>query len=151
MTRHTSSAEFERDICALADLPRASLIERWRRLYRYSPPKGISTQLMVRALAFEMQVRRYGGLKPTVVRRLDKIADGKPGIATKVVPRAPALDPGARLIREWNGVSHMVDVTDHGFEWRGERYRSLSEIAREITGARWSGPRFFGLSGRVAQ
>ena len=61
------------------------------------------------------------------------------------------LDPGARLVREWNGVSHTVDVTDHGFEWRGERYGSLSAIAREITGARWSGPRFFGLNGRAAQ
>ncbi len=104
---------------------------------------------MVRAIAYEMQARYYGGLKSAIVRRLDKIAGGKTGGEAKDAPRAIVLDPGARLIREWNGVTHTVDVTDDGFEWQDQRYGSLSEIAREITGARWSGPRFFGLNGRA--
>ncbi len=137
-------------IGALADLPRLALVERWQGLYGADPPKGISRRMLVRAIAYEMQARHYGGLRPAVVRQLDKIADGKTGGEAESAPRAPVLDPGARLIREWNGVTHSVDVTDDGFEWRGERYGSLSEIAREITGARWSGPRFFGLNGRAA-
>jgi hypothetical protein len=64
-------------------------------------------------------------------------------------PAGPALKPGGRLIREWNGVTHIVDVTDVGFVWRGETWRSLSSIAREITGAHWSGPRFFSLNGKA--
>ena len=101
---------------------------------------------MVRAIAYEMQARHYGELKSAIVRQLEKIASDK----TEGAPRALVLDPGARLIREWNGVTHTVDVTDDGFEWKGEQYGSLSAIAREITGARWSGPRFFGLNGRAA-
>ncbi len=150
MGRQMSSAELERDIDILAGLPRADLVERWKELYRVGPPKGISTRLMVRAIAYEMQARHYGGLRPAVVRQLDKIARGDTRGKVESAPRAPALEPGARLVREWNGVTHTVDVIDDGFEWQDRRYGSLSEIARLITGARWSGPRFFGLNGRAA-
>ena len=71
--------------------------------------------------------------------------------AGKDRPASPKLRSGGRLVREWNGVSHVVDVTDAGYLWRGERHRSLSAIARAITGAHWSGPRFFGLTGRSGQ
>ena len=149
MGRHMTSAELEREIGGLAGLPRADLIERWQKLYRSDPPKGLSSQLLIGAITYEMQARRYGGLRAAVVRQLDKIARGD--ISDQAgAPTPPVLDPGARLVREWNGVNHTVDVTDHGFEWRGKKYGSLSEIAREITGARWSGPRFFGLNGRAA-
>ena len=150
MGRQMSSAELEREIGMLAGLPRADLVERWKELYRVDPPKGISTRLMVRAIAYEMQARHYGGLRPAVVRQLDKIARGDTRGKVESAPRAPALEPGARLVREWNGVTHTVDVIDDGFEWQDQRYGSLSEIARLITGARWSGPRFFGLNGRAA-
>ena len=149
MGRHSTSNTLEREIGTLADLPRADLVERWKVLCRSDPPRGISTRLMVRAIAYEMQARQYGGLKSALVRRLDKIAGGKTGGKAEDAPRALALDPGTRLVREWNGVTHTVDVTDLGLEWRGKRYGSLSEIAREITGARWSGPRFFGLNGKA--
>ena len=145
-----SSAELEREIGPLADLPRTDLAERWKYLYRSDPPRGISTRLMVRAIAFEMQAKHYGGLKSAIVRRLDRIAGGGTGGEAGSAARAPALDSGARLVREWNGVTHTVDVTDDGFEWQDQQYGSLSEIAREITGARWSGPRFFGFNGRAA-
>ena len=146
MGRQISGTELERAISALADLPRADLVERWQELYGCDPPKGTSMDFMVRAIAYEMQAECYGGLKPAVVRRLDRIAGGK----SESAPKTPALDPGARLVREWNGATHTVDVTDEGFEWRGETYGSLSAIAREITGAVWSGPRFFGLRRRTA-
>ena len=101
---------------------------------------------MVRAIAYEMQAKCYRGLRPAVARRLDKVAGGE----TENTPKTPALNPGTRLFREWNGATHTVDVTDDGFEWRGETYGSLSAIAWQITGARWSGPRFFGLRRRTA-
>ena len=85
-----------------------------------------------------------------MVRQLDKFARGDTRGKVESAPRAPSLEPGARLVREWNGVTHTVDVIDDGFEWQDQRYGSLSEIARLITGARWSGPRFFGLNGRAA-
>lgn len=150
MGRRLLGSEFERELGTLAGLPRANLVERWKALRRIAPPKGISTPLMIRAIAYEVQARHYGGLRPAVKRRLDKIAGGQTGGAADGAARAPVLDPGVRLVREWNGVTHTVTVTDDGFEWQGHRYGSLSEIAREITGARWSGPRFFGLNGSAA-
>jgi hypothetical protein len=140
------SAELEKRISTLADLSRTDLVERWQELYGCDPPKGTSMDFMVRAISSEMQAKHYGGLRPVVARRLNKIAGG----VTEVAPKTLALNPGARLVREWNGATHTVDVTDDGFEWRGKVYGSLSAIAREITGAVWSGPRFFGLSRRIA-
>ena len=150
MARQDASNDLEQEISDLAGLPRVDLVERWQGLYRVDPPKGISTRLMVRAIAHEMQVKRYGRLKAAVVRQLAKIARGDVGGKAGSTARSPVLDPGARLVREWNGVTHTVDVTDDGFQWQDQRYGSLSEIAREITGARWSGPRFFGLNGSTA-
>ena len=138
--------EIEREIGALAGLPRADLVERWRGLYRASPPKGISRRMMVRAIAYEVQAKRYGGLKPAVGRRLQRIATGLVAGDRVTINAASKLKPGARLVREWNGATHVVEVLDDGFIWNGERHSSLSAIARAITGARWSGPRFFGLT-----
>ncbi len=135
----------EHEIAALADMARPGLVERWEALYRTAPPKGMSRGFLIRAVAYGVQVKRYGGLKPASARRLLQIAaDGSAGKPTRKT--APALQPGARLIREWNGVHHMIEATDRGFIWNGERYRSLSAVARAITGARWSGPRFFGIA-----
>ncbi|NJN06321.1 MAG: DUF2924 domain-containing protein, partial [Rhodobacteraceae bacterium] len=80
-----------------------------------------------------------GGLPRGFVGKLQKAVRDDRGTTS------PALKPGGRLIREWNGVTHAVDVVEGGFLWKGQRYTSLSPIARAITGARWSGPRFFGL------
>ena len=139
-------AKLEREIDALADLARAELIERWWEHYRSVSPKGISRSLLIRGIAYEMQAKRYGGLKPATDRQLQKLAGGAADgdhVGRKVSAK---LKPGARLIREWNGVSHVVEVIEGGFVWNGDRHRSLSAIARAITGARWSGPRFFGLT-----
>jgi len=143
--RETDSA-LEREIGALADLPRTALVERWQALYRTDPPKGLSRRLLILGIAYRMQAKRYGGLMPTVRRRL---AGNGGGCATpdrnKLKPSVK-LAPGTRLIREWNGKPHVVDVADGQFIWNGTRYRSLSAIARAITGAHWSGPRFFGVT-----
>ena len=139
-------ARVEGEIGELSNLSRPELLERWQKLHGAEPPKGISRALLIRAIAYATQAKRYGRLKPVVARRLQKGADGPlRGNETKV-GSSPKLQPGTRLIREWNGSTHVVEVVDGGFVWSGERHRSLSAIARTITGARWSGPRFFGLS-----
>ena len=131
-------------IAALGDFDAARLRAEWRRLYRTEPPR-LSRDLMVRAIAYKMQERVLGGLGAAVRSKLRTLAQrletdndlgSTPGIRLK---------PGARLVREWHGRSHVVVVLEDGFEYDGKRYRSLSEIARAITGAHWSGPRFFGL------
>ncbi len=146
MTRAPVCAKLEGESAALADLPRPGLIDRWQALYGASPPKGLSRRLLILAIAYRMQVKRYGGMTPAARRRLRKAAD------EEAVPRepktngAPRVATGTRLIREWNGVTHVVDAVDGGFIWHGARYGSLSAVARAIIGARWSGPRFFGVT-----
>jgi hypothetical protein len=138
-----SEAEFEREIARLCDLPRHQLIERWRRATRGEPPKGISTVLLRRALAYEVQARRWRGLGQATRRLLRRKTGGSGGDASTkrtTMPRA-----GDRLVREWNGRTYLVDVVEGGFLMEGTVYRSLSAVAYAITAARWSGPRFFGL------
>lgn len=142
--------DIEREIGVLADLPRYDLVERWRGIYSSRPPKGISRRMMMRAIAYEMQAKIYGRLKPAVSRQLHRIVTGLVAGEPVTIKATSGLKPGARLIREWNGSTHVVDVVDDGFIWNGERHSSLSAIARSITGARWSGPRFFGLISGVA-
>jgi hypothetical protein len=124
-------------------MDRAALIAAWVETFGAPVPKNLSAPFLRRFLAFEVQARRHGGLPARVRRELTRDP------AKQEKPKTPALKPGGRLIREWNGVSHVVDVAETGFDWRGNRYRSLSAIAREITGAHWSGPRFFGLKGEA--
>jgi len=123
----------------IATMERGALAGLWAEVIGGAPPRRLSTPFLRRILAYELQARRHGGLPADLQRRLASIAAGTDR------PASPRLRPGGRLIREWNGVSHVVDVTDDGYLWRGSRYRSLSAIARAITGAHWSGPRFFGL------
>lgn len=124
----------------VADMDRPALLRTWKDVFGTCPPKGLSQNMLRRFLAFELQVKQHGGLSKQAKAALA-------GSNSKMAKAAtPALKPGGRLIREWNGTTHIVDVTDDGFLWRGESWRSLSAIAREITGAHWSGPRFFGLA-----
>lgn len=131
-------------LSAITTLPRAALIDRWKAAYGRSPPKGISRSLLEHAAAHDLQVRAQGGLKPATRRALMAVPDQNPG--KPVPPTSPRrLVPGARLVRQWRGRTHSVEVLDQGFLWSGRRYGSLSAIARAITGTNWSGPRFFGL------
>ena len=94
----------------------------------------------------EIQTLQHGAL-PARVRAELRRGEGE----RKSRPASPGVKPGGRLLREWNGVTHIVEVCDDGYHWRGHRYRSLSAIAREITGAHWSGPRFFGLNRKLGR
>ncbi len=94
---------------------------------------------MRRFLAFEVQARTYGGLPRGFLKDLERL------VATGGTSPVTGLKPGGRLLREWNGVTHVVDIGEDGFRWNGQRHASLSSVARAITGARWSGPRFFGF------
>jgi len=129
-------------ISEIASMNRAALLALWEDVEGGAPPRRLSAPLMRQILAFDLQARVGRGLSPQVRKRLGDIAAGQDR------PKTPGLKPGGRLIREWNGVSHVVDVTEDGYLWRGDAYRSLSAIARAITGAHWSGPRFFGLAAR---
>ena len=148
MGRPITDIGLESEIAALGELSRPALVARWQKLCRADPPKGISQRLLIRGIAYEMQAKRYGGLKPATARRLRMISGGASDHVSRTT--APVLQPGARLIREWNGTTHVVEVIEDGYVWNGDRHRSLSAIARAITGARWSGPRFFGLSSEDA-
>lgn len=135
----------DRKLAELQGLDTPSLRSLWEEAYGRPPPKSLRRDLLVRALAYHVQEQAYGGLRKAARKQLARLAENGSG---KTVPPKPAparLKPGTRLLREWGGVVHQVTVLEDGFEHRGTRYTSLSQIAREITGARWSGPRFFGL------
>ena len=126
------------EVRALEALDLHGLREEWRRRYG-TPPRMRSTDLLARLLAWRIQADAFGGLDATTVRLLK--ADYLP-------PPVPRLAPGTQLCREWQGRRHEVDVLERGFRYAGTDYRSLSEIARAITGTRWNGLRFFGLRER---
>ena len=128
------------EITGLADLDRATLASRWKGLYGRPPPYKLSRQLMEKALAYEIQSKALGGMKASTRRALRSVLTGD-----KVPAPYRSVAPGTRLIREWNGRTYEIEVIEGGFVWQSQTWRSLSRIAREITGSNWSGPRFFGL------
>jgi hypothetical protein len=132
-------------LASLRTLGPEPLKARWRALYGTEPPPRISEDLLRRAVAYRLQERALGGLKPSTRQLLQRVADdGRSRRSTSAAP-ARKLGPGAVLIREWRGTTHQVTVLEDGVLFRGERYRSLSEVAHKITGSHWSGPLFFGL------
>jgi hypothetical protein len=132
----------------LARLSAATIFElrgEWRRLHRAPPPRRLSRDLLMRGITYKLQERLLGGLSQSLLRRLGRLnGESKASEAPKPAPSI-SLKPGTRLVRDWGGVTHTVLVQAQGFEWNGRRYRSLTVIAHKITGAHWSGPRFFGL------
>jgi Protein of unknown function (DUF2924) len=122
---------------ALPALSPDELRKEWRRIFRSQPPR-LSRDLLIRAIAYRIQELRYGGLSKATSRRLAALVEGRWSDG-KMVPE------GAQRIRAGTRRTHTVTVEEEGFSYAGRNYRSLSAIAREITGARWSGPRFFGL------
>jgi hypothetical protein len=134
---------------ALAEMNYDSLRAEWRRLYRAPPPKRVSRDLLMLGVGWKVQERAYGGLGVATKRRLADLAKTMERNGDVTRNRVARLKPGARLVREWRGEIHTVIVLEDGFEWKGTQWRSLSVIAREITGIHWSGPRFFGLNGKT--
>lgn len=139
------------EIGKLAGLDLFALRERWRALYGSEPPQRMSKELMMRAVAYRMQENAFGGLSRATKTRLmvAGASGGRPGAQVSRVRTDRTIKPGTKFLREWNGRTHEVmALADGSFAFRGTVYRSLSAIAREITGTRWSGPVFFGLEAR---
>jgi hypothetical protein len=132
--------DIEREIAALAELDRTALLEQWRMAFGRDAPPRLSRTLMQKAIAYDLQAKAFGGLSSRTRRALRAAAkaDGRSSLS-----KLPSR--GTRLIRVWHGTLHEIEVLEDGYLWRGERHRSLSAIARAITGTKWSGPRFFGL------
>jgi hypothetical protein len=125
----------EKEVAAQPKLGRAGLQQRWREVFKTAPPVAFTPDLLARGIAHRLQERADGRLEPTLARKLQSRAEGR-GAAR------PKLRTGNRLVRRWRGGTYVVDVTDDGFRYQETNYGSLSEIARLITGTRWSGPRF---------
>src|SRR5216684_3662177 len=141
------SEDLARDVAGLAALDAATLRQRWKALFGADPSPRVGRSLMVSAISYRIQERALGGLKPATQRLLDRIVEGRSEIALERIPKRRA-SAGTVLIREWRGVSHRVIVLNNDVVYRKRRYKSLSEVARAITGTRWSGPLFFGLTRR---
>ena len=134
-------ADFDLDaeLAALPGMASADMRERWTQLTGKPAPR-VRPALLRLALAWELQASWHGGLHRHTEQRLKALAHG----TEAALPR-----PGSRLVREWNGVLHTVTITEDGtITWNGQSWNSLSEVARAITGTRWSGPAFFGLKAR---
>ncbi|MCZ8018128.1 DUF2924 domain-containing protein [Novosphingobium sp.] len=139
-------ARIHEQLAGLAAMRPAKLRAEWRRLHRGQPlPEGMTGSQLMRSVAWRLQEKTLGGLPPARMRELDRLAEQLSVEGDIDVEGTRTLKPGTRLVRHWHGKVHCVTVLDHGFELEGRRYSSLTQIAREITGAAWSGPRFFGL------
>jgi hypothetical protein len=140
-----SHEALSRKLASLRSLPIKQLKQQWRTLYSSEPPLRVSRELLIRAVAYRIQEQALGGLRPSTRRLLERLAsDARSGRPLKLSPCAPA-SAGTVLMRDWQGITHEVKVLDRGVLYKRKRYRSLSEVARLITGSRWSGPLFFGL------
>jgi hypothetical protein len=133
------------EIASLSELGIDELRERWKAMFGKAPARDISRSFLTRAIAYRLQEKAFGGLKPSTQRLLAEFADNRANGSALAAAPSRIVQPGAVLVREWRGISHQVSVLEKGFCFRGKRYRSLSEVAREITGTQWSGPLFFGL------
>lgn len=145
-----SGTRLAEQLAALETMDAAGLREAWRRLYRVPPPPRLRRDLLLLAVGWKLQEQALGGLDAATRRRLAVLAASLSGEGRTPNAAAGRLKPGAKLIREWHGTVHSVTVLEEGYEWNGTRWSSLSAIAHRITGARWSGPRFFGLASGVA-
>ena len=146
--RKPGLSDIEAEIAGLLDRSTQELRLAWRQWRRTEPPLGLSRDLLIRALAHQLQEQSYGGVSRALRRRLQSLA-GASEKATMAVDPGLVLKTGTTLVRQWRGHPHTVLVQADGFEYDGRRYRSLTVIAEQITGAHWSGPRFFGVTKRA--
>lgn len=137
------------ELAALVTMSPAQLRSEWRRVFR-SPPPAFTPDLLRRGIAYRLQERRRGGLTTAVVRDLDRLAAKLARGETLPSASERQLKPGTRLVRQWNHATYVVLVADDGYVMDDRRFTSLTQIAQAITGAHWSGPRFFGLRAKAA-
>jgi hypothetical protein len=129
----------------LPNLSRTDLAQLWQTLFHSVPDPKIRRPSIIRFLAYRVQEQAYGSLSASGERRLRQLEEAIAGNSTLKASSNRKIHPGTRLVREWQNQVHLVNVEVKGYEYRGARYQSLSEIARLITGTRWSGPLFFGV------
>ncbi|TNE33071.1 MAG: DUF2924 domain-containing protein [Alphaproteobacteria bacterium] len=142
-------AQIEEQLSELEVMPPARLRAEWRRLHRGQPLlEDMTPSQMKRATAWRLQETAHGGLPPALRRELDRLAQQLEAAGDIEIGNGPSLKPGSRLVRHWHGKAYTVTALDEGFEFEDRHYSSLTQIAREITGTAWSGPRFFGLKRR---
>lgn len=140
--------KLEAELKSLATLSPVQLRQSWLDLSGVNL-RHASPSLLRHLIAYQLQEKAVGKLPTYIERDLDRLGGNNDATAPTLPLRGPIL-PGTRFVREWNGKTIAVTAIEGGFEWDGETYRSLSEIAREVTGAHWSGPRFFGLTAKAA-
>jgi Protein of unknown function (DUF2924) len=140
--------DLEAAIAALKTRAIEDLRTEWRALHRTAPPSRLSRDLLVRAIAYQLQEKPHRGLSLATQRRLNELAKLLSSKGPRHFDPGLSLKPGSRLVREWHGRTHTVIVLEDGFEYEGKHYRSLTRIATLITGVHWSGPTFFGLKRR---
>ena len=148
MTRRPRAIDREAlaaEIAGLSKLGIDELRERWKSTYGKVPTRELGRSFLTRAIAYRLQERAYGGLKPSTRRLLVRFGEETASGRSPKKPQYRKAQSGTILVREWQGNAHRVTMLDDGVSFNGKRYGSLSEVAREITGSRWSGPRFFGL------
>jgi hypothetical protein len=148
--RSPDLAKLDCEIAGLVDRSTEELRRAWRALHHTGPPLGLSRDLIIRGLADKLQQRAHGGPSRALQRRLQILA-GEFEKGARSFDLGGVLKTGATLVRQWRGHTHTVLVRENGFEYDGQRYRSLTVIAERITGAHWSGPRFFGLNKRARE
>lgn len=141
----TGRDDGNQDITSLQSATTKELHKQWQRLFNRPVPRGFSRDLVIRRLAHTLQEQAFGGLAPVLRRKLATLSRQLADNNLAALDTGNGPRPGSRLIREWQGRTYTVNVLEDGFEHEGKRYGSLSKLAREITGTRWSGPRFFGL------
>jgi len=149
MQKQNDNAQVLARLAALKELSVKQLKAEWAKLFETEAPNN-SRSFLEQRLAYRLQELTFGGLSKPVRQLLDALADEVEGkkVRKSVIsdPRNPVI--GTRLVREWNGTEHVITVLKDGFDWQGRRYKSLSAIARDITGTQWNGYRFFGLRER---
>ena len=143
-------SKLDAELAALATMSPAQLRAHWTRQHRSSPPP-YHTDLLVRGLAYRIQEKASGGLAPAARRMLERLGRQLAATGSIDLERETRIKPGTRLVRAWGGKTHHVLVGESGFTFEDRYYTSLSRIAQEITGAKWSGPRFFGLTSGADQ
>jgi hypothetical protein len=132
----------------LADLPELSktaLRVLWKELFNVPPPLQLRKHLMIPILAYRLQEQAFGSMSAASRGRLRQLGQAFEANPKSAVSSVPSVRPGTRLVRQWGDQVHLVNVETNGYEYQGARYKSLSEVARVITGTHWSGPLFFGI------
>jgi hypothetical protein len=139
------NAKLKAGLDELKGLGLAGLRLQWAELFGVAPVPRISRDVLIRGIAWRIQEDAHGGISKSVRRRLVQLAADLSQDGVIRTAHATAFKPGTKLVREWKGRVHEVMICEDGYVWSGKRYRSLTQVARLITGTRWSGPRFFGL------